>query len=1105
MRQSKSYLRLLRTTAVFTITASLVIGAVHPAALAENRLTPQQIAKIIRAEGGTLLNVPGRRLDRFTADAEVELKRIVDGLIKNDPEAQKFEWRVRIVQAERANAWASQSLYNKDEAKGAVDRQLRDFYNVPGEKPIAFLSVTTGALKALKTEGQLAFLLGHEITHHTEGHLNATRNGMALKPTQAFEVVADKGGVKRILGLYSLDNAIETLDILVKEEAKRNPVEDLDGLRLAATQIQATSEAYMADHHQFGVRLSLLQLQVEELKRFDKRGTKGVNPPMPKAFSILADSKTRDELMSEAKMQTLREVIRLYSTEGEITPSLQIEIDKRLADLPRLLEAENPSKLVDAMITEAIAASPSPSARAQALLFSLFNNLRVLPMDFISTDKFLNRLDAATARRLVRVLGGLDSSEELFSKLRSHTQLVDLYLKSKSFQALALETARVSHSWKALNESSRIGAFKKADLKQTLVALALDEKDSKGATELSHFGPLRKEWAKAALQALASETITPQTQVDRVALRHLLGYAHRPDVSAFYTQEFGAKLWKTALAQCESAMATMHANEFLPVNLSSSPEEKAKAIATYLSNAAADREAVPLRDVDKFFELVSSIETVDAQKVLRMELLRNFPGFYNAWLPSKVLKAFAESSTLAKWDASRVLFHLSRQFGEEFVNVMARDVNLGRQVIARLGAKGIEPFLLGAGDLRIGAKTDAIERGRMQTRFLMLARSGTLSVMSTQARTALVQMVLNVHESGIADKLPDGAGLLFDYAVEAAKDQNEVAKKVELLERLVKVLGTQFIPSSQQKKTLAAVLGASFEGLKGEALVETLKSSSLRRGLPDAKIAELLGRAVTEMIPADAPKEKLTAMWTKLSQDFDFKVEGRAVGQALRNHLAVAFKTQPSETQSAFALPPVSDTEIAVQQSEKIRAWSAVTEFLQAQSASHQLKAIDYLMGRESTMPEFFTALDRRSPSVRTRDAAVQLREEMASSDILVRATFLNSLFKGRSELAKPENREMLIDYLMTSIVPENKEIAKTLAHALIEAEGANSSLIISAILAEQPEKGAKAVTEQGMLKVMLEAYGVPGVKLAQYLAFTGEFKEREPCDRVLRYSEEDI
>ncbi|RYZ78670.1 MAG: hypothetical protein EOP06_28620, partial [Proteobacteria bacterium] len=159
---------------------------------------------------------------------------------------------------------------------------------------------------------------------------------------------------------------------------------------------------------------------------------------------------------------------------------------------------------------------------------------------------------------------------------------------------------------------------------------------------------------------------------------------------------------------------------------------------------------------------------------------------------------------------------------------------------------------------------------------------------------------------------------------------------------------------------------------------------------------------------------------------------------------------------------------------------------------SNQLKAIDYIMGRESAMPEFFTTLDRRSPSVRTRDAALQLKEEMASSDILIRATFLNSLFKGQSQLAKTENRAALIDYLMTAIVPENKEIAKTLAHALIEAEGANSSLILSAILAEQPEKGAKAVTEQGMLKVMLEAYGVPGVKLAQYLAFTGEFKEYE-------------
>ena len=1093
MRPSKSYLSLLKRTAALTLTLSMALASGN-AAFAKTALTPEQIAKIIRAEGGTLLNVPGRELDRYTKDAEYELNRVVQALIQKDPEAQKFEWRVRIVQSDRANAWASQSLYSPDASKGAEDRRLREFYQVKGEKPIAFLSVTTAALKVLKTEAQLAFLLGHEMTHHTEGHLNAKRSGVTSKPEQAFEVAADKGGVKRILGLYSLDSAIETLELLFQEEAKRNPVEDFEGLRKKANQLHTASQTYLADHHQNGVRLSLLQLQVEELKRMDKRGMKGVNPAMPKALSFLADVKTsRGEAMTNAKMQMLREVLRLHISDARFSATNLQDVQKQLSDLPRLLDVDGQSKLIDAMMTEVISQTANPSARAQAILLALFNNMRATPTDFIEVDKLLSRMDAATARRLVRVLGGLESSPEVFEKLRQNTQLEDLYLKSKNFQALAIELAKVSQSWRDFNESSRQNAFKTSDLKKTLLAIALDENETRGRVELSHLGPLRKEWSRAALEAFAGQSVNVATSTDRVALRNLLGYAHRSDVSAYYAKEVGTQVWNAALAKGEEAMATLHEREFSRVTVQSSVEQRSQAIASWLSSAAADREDAKLRDVEKFFGLLSSFESKDTQKVLSQEISRNFPGFYNAWLPAKILKAFAESSTLAKFNAPLVLFHLARQFGEEFVNVVARDAALGRQVVARLGVGSIEKFIAGPGDLRMDAQSDTVELARMQTRFLILARSGAISVMAPEVRASLVHTVLKFHEtSQTSSKLPDGAGLLFDYAMEAAKGQSEISKKVELIERLVKVLGTQFVPSAQQKKTLASLLGSSFDALKGEALIETLKASSLRRGLPDTKIAELLARAVGELVPVDAPKEKLTAVWKKLSDDFDFKLEGRAVGQELRNHLATAYKSQPSDVQAAFALPGATDTEIAMKSVDKIRAWSAIAEFLQAQSATDQLKAIDFLMGREAKLPDFFEAFDRRSPTVKTRDAAFQLRDEMASADMLVRMTFLNSLFKGSAALAKPENRPMLVDYLMTSIVPENKEVAKTLAHALIEAEGANSSFVLSAILAEQPEKGAKAVTEQGMLKVMLEAYGVPGVKLAQYLAFTGEFKEYE-------------
>jgi len=91
--------------------------------------------------------------------------------------------------------------------------------------------------------------------------------------------------------------------------------------------------------------------------------------------------------------------------------------------------------------------------------------------------------------------------------------------------------------------------------------------------------------------------------------------------------------------------------------------------------------------------------------------------------------------------------------------------------------------------------------------------------------------------------------------------------------------------------------------------------------------------------------------------------------------------------------------------------------------------------------------------------------------------------------LRKEGGRESLLRHFTQDIRSKDLELVSRLAGAILDSQGDADSLAVAAILA-QPSRGDGKVSQSQMLSSFFDAYGVPGIKMKQYLAFTTEFDE---------------
>lgn len=297
----------------------------------------------------------------------------------------------------------------------------------------------------------------------------------------------------------------------------------------------------------------------------------------------------------------------------------------------------------------------------------------------------------------------------------------------------------------------------------------------------------------------------------------------------------------------------------------------------------------------------------------------------------------------------------------------------------------------------------------------------------------------------------------------------------------------------QTMDRIGVMLADDLNALPTPALREWLKKENLFSTVPQEKLAPLLRKSMPEEVTAGISNEKLGGAMTQLNQNFSLQEKYPKVYGNLRDQIAEEFKIQPEHSEQVFQdLTKTSGARVRFA-SEETRGLSGLVSLTRKQPIQAQIDMIEYLMGRQSTVPPFIFEGGRDTETISSLPEYVrETRTRLATAKTLERAMMTNAFLAGPNGfMSTDDGLKTMVEYLLKDISEKNKPTAYELAYALIRAEGQNRSLAVSYVLGQAAVEGSEGkLAEAKILKSLFEAYGVPGIKFGQYLAFTAELKD---------------
>lgn len=218
-----------------------------------------------------------------------------------------------------------------------------------------------------------------------------------------------------------------------------------------------------------------------------------------------------------------------------------------------------------------------------------------------------------------------------------------------------------------------------------------------------------------------------------------------------------------------------------------------------------------------------------------------------------------------------------------------------------------------------------------------------------------------------------------------------------------------------------------------------------------------------------------------------------------RDKVAEQAKLQPATVDTVFpeVVRGVTDTTDVYRRNAA--ALSGLVAIAREKSPAEQLATIEYLMGRRDEMPVYLEEASEDQDYAPLHEAIRSTRQDLLDADGNTRVLVANSFLAGPSGLLRSEQgREAVIGHFLKDLSPENRDLADKIARGVLYSHGEADTLAVAYIMGQKPnepkegddDKNKGKLDEATILTRLFDAYGVPGIKMKQYLAFTSEFKD---------------
>ena len=295
------------------------------------------------------------------------------------------------------------------------------------------------------------------------------------------------------------------------------------------------------------------------------------------------------------------------------------------------------------------------------------------------------------------------------------------------------------------------------------------------------------------------------------------------------------------------------------------------------------------------------------------------------------------------------------------------------------------------------------------------------------------------------------------------------------------------------RSRLATALYGRLEKLEPEKLREWLGKERVLDTLKPDQTSTLLLKLLGDTAKPGGSVEALGSAVADLDKTFSLKQKHGLAYVIMRDTVTETAKLQPGNLDSVFPPEENGPVDYLAQFRAQLTGLSGLIAMTRNHGPKEQLATIEYLMGRSEEMPKF---LERASEDQSLGPVAQTIRnarQSLGESDIAVRVMVANSFLAGPNGLLKsPDGKEAVLEHFLAGVEPRSLALARPITQAILVSQGDADSLAVAAVLGQRPKKrgDSSKLTEADILSRVFDSYGVPGIKMKQYLAFTSQFEQ---------------
>lgn len=337
----------------------------------------------------------------------------------------------------------------------------------------------------------------------------------------------------------------------------------------------------------------------------------------------------------------------------------------------------------------------------------------------------------------------------------------------------------------------------------------------------------------------------------------------------------------------------------------------------------------------------------------------------------------------------------------------------------------------------------------------------------------------------------DGGTFLMDGFMAVEKQIPDLETFYGTARRTVAVCPLAIEARSDTKNRFADSLYQRLGKLEEPELRQWLGRDNVLDVLRPEQTSELILRLVGgKADPSTAPAELGSAI-RDLDKSYRLQEKHPLAYSLVRDTVTEKAKLQPNTLNEVFPPDPANPVEKISHFQGQIAGLSGLVAMARNHSAIEQFNTLEYLMGRSDEMPAYLEKATETQNVGPLTQSLRNARQALTEAEPEVRTMVANSFLAGPNGLMDaPGGRETIMDYVLSGVNPKYLRLAKPMIQAILFSQGDADSLAVAIVLGQKPKKeGAAKLGEADIMNKIFDSYGVPGIKMKQYLAFTSQFE----------------